>query len=206
MRVAAALDRARVIETGLRLLDEVGLDGLTLRRLTQELGVQPAALYWHFVNKQDLLDHMAAHINESALAPHIRPRPGQNWEEWLTDRARSLRRACLSHRDGARLVAAARPTIDRRPSAEALLYALTTLGFTPPSALRAIRAVGHYVSGAVLQEEALAQAPTDPPGPFDAFPYLQAAIADQSPDHREAQFNYGLACVLAGIRASLHED
>ena len=53
------LDREHVVRVALRLLDEAGLDGLTLRRLAAELDVKAPALYWHFANKQDLLDHMA---------------------------------------------------------------------------------------------------------------------------------------------------
>jgi len=51
------LERDLVVNTALKLLDEVGLDGLTLRKLAAELGVQAPALYWHFKNKQALLDH-----------------------------------------------------------------------------------------------------------------------------------------------------
>ena len=47
----AALTREKVVRTALRLLDKVGLDGLTLRKLAAELRVQAPALYWHFKNK-----------------------------------------------------------------------------------------------------------------------------------------------------------
>ena len=58
-----ALDRAQVVTAAIELLDEVGLDGLTLRRLAQELGVQAPALYWHFKDKQELLDQMMVTIS-----------------------------------------------------------------------------------------------------------------------------------------------
>ena len=53
-----ALAREDVVWAGLRLLDEVGLDNLSLRKLAKELGIQAPTLYWHFKNKQDLLDEM----------------------------------------------------------------------------------------------------------------------------------------------------
>jgi TetR/AcrR family tetracycline transcriptional repressor len=56
------LSRELLIETGLRLLDEVGLDGLSVRRLAAELGVRSPALYWHIKTKQELLEGMAAAI------------------------------------------------------------------------------------------------------------------------------------------------
>ncbi|MDF2848837.1 MAG: TetR family transcriptional regulator, partial [Oerskovia sp.] len=58
--MAERLDRERVVRAALALLDEVGLDGLTLRRLAQDLGVKAPALYWHFASKADLLHEMAA--------------------------------------------------------------------------------------------------------------------------------------------------
>ena len=48
----AALTREKVVRTALRLLDKVGLDGLTLRKLTAELRVQAPALYWYFNNSR----------------------------------------------------------------------------------------------------------------------------------------------------------
>jgi len=52
------LDRKRVADTALKLLNEVGLDGLTLRAIAKELDVKAPALYWHFKDKQALLDEM----------------------------------------------------------------------------------------------------------------------------------------------------
>jgi TetR/AcrR family tetracycline transcriptional repressor len=43
----------------LDVLDEVGIDGLTVRLLAGRLGVKSPALYWHLRNKQELLDAMA---------------------------------------------------------------------------------------------------------------------------------------------------
>src|SRR6266498_5119399 len=60
------LTRQTMIETALLLLDEVGLDGLTVRRLAAELGVQSPSLYWHIRTKQELLDGMADTIVQAA--------------------------------------------------------------------------------------------------------------------------------------------
>src|SRR5260370_18984633 len=97
-----ALDRAQVVNAAIELLDEVGLDGLTLRRLAEELGVQAPALYWHFKNKQELLDQMVVTISATE-APVRMPEHGEPWDDWLAQRARDIRRALNSHRDGAML-------------------------------------------------------------------------------------------------------
>jgi TetR/AcrR family tetracycline transcriptional repressor len=52
---APRLSKAAVVERALALADELGLEALTIRRLAQELGVTPMALYWHFRSKEELL-------------------------------------------------------------------------------------------------------------------------------------------------------
>ena len=53
------LSKAAVVGRALALADAEGLDALTIRRLATELGVTPMALYWHFRNKDELLDGLA---------------------------------------------------------------------------------------------------------------------------------------------------
>ncbi len=53
------LSRQAVVDRGLALADAGGLDKLTIRRLAQDLGVTPMALYWHFRSKEDLLTGLA---------------------------------------------------------------------------------------------------------------------------------------------------
>jgi TetR/AcrR family transcriptional regulator, tetracycline repressor protein len=206
----ATLDRQSVVAAAIRLLNQVGLDGLTLRRLSRELGVQAGALYWHVANKQELLDLMADKIVTEAAEGLDEPLPGQQWEQWLTARVGRLREALLANRDGARLLALTRPTGDRRPSAETLVGALVAAGLKPPDALRALRAINHYVVGAVQVEQAEAsdEKPVAPLDRYDTFPMLKAALAKQDDDHRRGQFEYGLQCLLAGIRdsAGLHDS
>src|SRR5215217_587660 len=102
----AGLTRPVLIEAARRLLNTVGLDGLTVRRLAAELDVQSPALYWHIRSKQELLDGVAdAIVLAAGMGP---PRAGETWRDWLLRRARAYRAALLAHRDGARVVAHAR--------------------------------------------------------------------------------------------------
>ncbi|WP_309102670.1 TetR family transcriptional regulator [Microbacterium sp.] len=93
---AARHDRRSVVECALRLLDEVGLPDLSMRRLASELDVQPSALYWHFVNKQSLLAAVADRILDAV------PEPDADWTVAAT--ARAIRDALLAYRDGAEVV------------------------------------------------------------------------------------------------------
>ena len=105
------LDRAAIVEMALKLLDYVGLDQLSTRRLAAELGVKGPSLYWHFRNMAELHDLMADKLLTDALPS---PDAFDDWKTWLAEGARAYRRAALSHRDGARILAGARPTEDRR--------------------------------------------------------------------------------------------
>jgi AcrR family transcriptional regulator len=59
MEERARLSRETVVDGALALTDAEGLEGLTIRRLATHLGVTPMALYWHFKNKDELLDALA---------------------------------------------------------------------------------------------------------------------------------------------------
>ena len=149
------LTREVLIETALRLLDDVGLEGLTVRRLATELGVRSPALYWHIRTKQELLDGMAdAIVLAAGMGP---PREGETWQEWLARRCRAYRRSLLAHRDGARIVSDAAAL-----GAETIklfndeLAAMVERGFTPVLALRTITAASQYINGFVLQEQSAA--------------------------------------------------
>jgi TetR/AcrR family transcriptional regulator, tetracycline repressor protein len=58
----ARLSKRAVVDRALKLADADGLDALTIRKLAQDLGVTPMALYWHFRSKEDLLEGMAEQV------------------------------------------------------------------------------------------------------------------------------------------------
>jgi TetR/AcrR family tetracycline transcriptional repressor len=196
------LTRDVLIEAGLKLLDEVGLDGLTVRRLAAELGVQSPALYWHIRTKQELLDGMAnAIIVRAGMGP---PRPGESWQEWLARRARSYRASLLASRDGARVVSGAVRGGDSVQHFEQELAAMVERGFTPVQALRTITVLSHYINGQVLQEQAVSTTAADRRERPDltGLPTLAAALRSGSPIGDEV-FEYGLAALIKGTESVL---
>src|ERR1041384_6295748 len=94
--------RDEVLQAAIELLDEVGLDGLTMRLLASRLGVRASALYRHYPSKQALLDAMVQHLVTSPEGAGV-PLEGP-WDEQLRGMAISAREAMLAHRDGARLL------------------------------------------------------------------------------------------------------
>jgi TetR/AcrR family transcriptional regulator, tetracycline repressor protein len=179
------LERTGVVRAALDLLNEVGFDGLTIRRLAKQLGVQGPALYWHFKNKQELIDEMALALLADA---HMQPRQDEDWAEWLAEGSRRIRRAMLSYRDGARLLAGYRPSHPlARMGAQAVFAHLQAAGFGMPDALWALVTVRQFTFGWTMDEQA-AEGRPPPPGPrLDP----------------EAGFEFGLAVVIAGLREHL---
>jgi AcrR family transcriptional regulator len=87
------LNRARVLQAAVVLADEVGLDALSMRRLAQDLGVVPMALYKHVANKDELLDGMVD-VLIGEIAPAGR---GSGWRNAVRQRVLSARQALLRH-------------------------------------------------------------------------------------------------------------
>ncbi len=148
------LDRTAMIDAALKLLDEVGLEGLTLRRLASELNVQAPAIYWHFKNKQELLDEMAS----TALRRGLRGMPSStrmSWEKWALAYGRNMRRIFLSYRDGARMISGTRLTdTSLYASMESALQRLTEAGFSNYQAVVALSTIYSYAVGFVIEEQA----------------------------------------------------
>ncbi|MEU4239616.1 TetR family transcriptional regulator [Actinoplanes sp. NPDC026619] len=74
---AEKLTRAAVAERALSLGDQEGVEAVTIRRLAQELGVTPMALYWHFKNKDELLAGIVDHALATVRADRSAADPWQ---------------------------------------------------------------------------------------------------------------------------------
>lgn len=165
-----------VVAEALDLLDEVGLDGVSTRRLAQRLGVEQPSLYWHFRKKEDLLGAMA----EAAMAPQATaplPTPGDDWYAWFGDNFRSFRRTLLLRRDGARLHAGLLPGEADRARIIRKVAFLVGSGVAERDAQLAMLAASRFTVGSVLEQ----QADAGPAGPLDhdaAFEGGLALIAD----------------------------
>ncbi|WP_025140984.1 tetracycline resistance transcriptional repressor TetR [Achromobacter sp. DH1f] len=193
----AKLQRDAVIDSALELLNEVGVDGLTTRKLAERLGVQQPALYWHFKSKQALLDALADAMMRGHM--HSMPPPGGPWKEFLLANARSFRQALLAYRDGARIHAGTRPAEPQYDRVQAQLTLLCDAGFTPLHAANALLVIGHYVVGSVMEQQAFDAAAPDraePSSPPPALARAMKALDKQGPD---ATFEYGLAMMINGL-------
>jgi TetR/AcrR family tetracycline transcriptional repressor len=179
------LERSMVVRAALELLNEVGLDGLTTRRLADALGVQGPALYWHFKNKQELIDEMSMTLLSESFAPR---RPDEDWSDWLLETARRLRRALLSYRDSARLIAGYRPKGPHgRVDPEVFFGSLREAGFAWPDAAWAAITVAQFTFGFTMDEQAA----------LDRDPKTEGRL-----DPNQG-FEFGVATIITGLKMRL---
>lgn len=97
----AILSRSLIRDQALALIDEDGLEALSMRRLATRLGVQAPSLYAHFSNKEAVLDAVAdrltRHVDGSGFAT--------GWQDGLRTWANSYYAAIHLHPNAARVVA-----------------------------------------------------------------------------------------------------
>ncbi len=87
------LSRARVLGAAVALADKAGIEALSMRRLAEDLGVVPMALYKHVANKEQLLDGMI----DVVVGEVDPPVAGAGWKSAVRQRILSARRALLRH-------------------------------------------------------------------------------------------------------------
>jgi TetR/AcrR family tetracycline transcriptional repressor len=157
--VAAGLTKTAIVQAAFDVLDEAGMDGLTVRALAARLGVKAPALYWHVASKQALLDEMATQVwrrvgDVIAALPADLP-----WRDLMRTYAATMRKELLAHRDGAKAFSGTTltdPDVIRRQ--EVTFANLVRQGFTLPDAARGLLLLHYFTIGACVEEQATAQA------------------------------------------------
>src|SRR5262249_54842839 len=143
------LSREVVLRAGLRLIDEQGLDGFTMRKLAQALGVDPMAIYNYVEDKGALLDGLV----EVLWAELDLGRDDAGWQDALRSLARSIRALAHAHPQAYPLLVNRQviPASALR-ACDLTLRRLERAGLDRPSAAEALRAVRAYAIGQGLIE------------------------------------------------------
>lgn len=90
------MTRQAIVTAALHVLDEAGLDGLSMRRVADELGTGAASLYWHVADKERLIHLMLDRVMGEIELPEPDP---TRWEEQVREFARAGREMFRRHRD-----------------------------------------------------------------------------------------------------------
>ena len=218
-RKRKGLDQAQVVNAALALLDEVGLDELTMRRVAERLNVKAASLYRHVHNKEELL----ALLGDEISAEIPLSRADGNWRHQLTEAAWNARRGLLAHRDAARVLASTPPAGPRRlRHIEAVLGILRAAGLKDRDAARAAYHLNNLVTEFAADEgrfTAYTAAAGSSRGevlremrrqfkslPKDEYPTIVALANHLAEDAGDALFQFGLDMCLRGIEALVKGD
>ena len=179
LRSGSKIDLGSIMEAAFAVLDADGYDGLTVRAVANRLNVHPPALYWHVKNRAELVTRMATTYMNAATQreSHV-----QGWSAMLTEFARGLREAMLSHKDSARLCLAAQPQGKPSDSIKPRVAPLISSGLGERRALLYQASIMAYTVGWVGYEQSPAM-----------HEYLSKII------DFDASFEGGLEALLSGF-------
>jgi len=205
------LSRATVVDAALAMIDREGLDGLTMPKLAQHLGVGTMSLYRHVEDKDDLIAAVAEQVMGGIAVPDG---PPDDWQGRVVGYLRALRDAAIAHPALSRILAdrglTVGPVFDQL---EQLHGVLVTAGFSDTDAVRAFYSLLTYVFGFVIWElprvhqqpaETYAAAwnhSIDRLDPAD-YPHLHALRPTLATTASPHQFEYGLRHLIGSLAAT----
>ena len=203
------LNRERILRAAVALADDDGIDALSMRKLSDGLGVSTMALYRHVAHKDDLLDGMV-----ELVYGEIETATDAAWRATMRQRATAMRAALRRHPWAIGLME------NRAPGPANLRYHHVGIaclreqaGLPIRTAIDAYNLMDSFVYGFALQEKTLpvdmaaaAEArrrslATADPSLVDRFPYfieIGDELAASGYDYTE-QFERGLAAILDAI-------
>ncbi|TKG72799.1 TetR/AcrR family transcriptional regulator [Prauserella endophytica] len=204
------LSRRAVAGAAVALADAEGLDAVTIRRLAKDLGVTPMALYWHFRNKDELLDGIVELLYDEIDLPGVEA--SAPWPRQLSTLLESIVTVLRAHPATAPLLATRNVTSESSlRTIETALDILGRGGFSPAEATQIVRhalsTVTNLVSGVPGATGRLAD-------PRHARTFLESLPAKTYPrlveaagpltecEDKDAYFAFGLELLLSGIEAT----
>lgn len=129
-RQRTGLTRERLVAAALGLVNEEGLEALSMRALAERLEVRAASLYWHVRDRQELLDLLA----ESILENVPRPRARGTWRQRVVATADALRGGVAKQKDASRILLEVPQALERSDVYSELAVQFQEAGLAPAEA------------------------------------------------------------------------
>jgi AcrR family transcriptional regulator len=214
----APLSRDRVLRTAVALADDTGIESLSMRKLAQELGVVPMALYKHVANKEELLDGMV----DVVVGEVDPPAGGTDWKSAVRQRILSARQALLRHPWASRVIESrSTPTPVVLGYMDSMIGMFRTGGFSIDLTHHVMHAMGSRILG-FSQELFDDSTPTDPQaqaaalqGMAEAYPHVTELATAVTHDEASVpgggcddqfEFEFALDLLLDGIERLRQRD
>ncbi|HRF46519.1 MAG TPA: TetR/AcrR family transcriptional regulator C-terminal domain-containing protein [Anaerolineales bacterium] len=204
------LTRDVILTAALRIVDEEGLEALSMRRVATAVGVEAMSLYNHVNDKQDLLNGLA----DLVLAGITPPDPSRRWDRRLEAIAIGLYEALITHPALVVVLASeqGRPTdLKVLQGMDGILAALAESGLSPRRQVSAYRGLLALCLGFVLthtlgltatKSEALTTWAAWDPGQWDpkTLPNLARLAPQFQKTHADDDFRFMLEAYLETLR------
>lgn len=150
--VRPRLNRERVLQAGIALADEAGIEALSMRKLGEQLAVEAMSLYKHVANKDDLLDGMV----DDVFAEIDKAADDRNWRATMRRRAVSVRQVLKRHPWALPLMQSrTNPGPSTLSNLDSLIGVLRGAGFSIVLTAHALSVIDAYIYGFAIQEKAL---------------------------------------------------
>jgi AcrR family transcriptional regulator len=144
----APLTRETIVDKAIEMLDADGVEGISMRRLGDALGVEAMALYHHFPNKDAILDGVVARIVEETGPALPVKDSASDWKAVMLSGPASAGRALEAHpKAGWLFLGRQYSTAPSLQMLEAPLYILRSAGFTGQELVDAAHAIFAYSAG-----------------------------------------------------------
>jgi len=202
------LTKDLVLRAAIALVDQDGIEALSMRKLGQALGVEAMSLYNHVANKDDILDGIA----DQVLTQIALPAAEADWEAAIWRCATSAHAALAAHPWACTLVMSVpRPLPARLRYMDSVLRCLREAGFSAAAAYHGYHALDSHILGFTLWEAGHAIASTDEIADFlpmltsQGYPYLAEHAAQHlaGPGDEESEegdeFEFGLRLIVDGL-------
>ncbi len=124
------LSRERLVDAALDLIQEEGLEGLSMRALAESLQVKAASLYWHVRDRDELLELLAEGILENVRLP----RAAGAWRPSVLGIAAALEAQVAAQKDASRVLLESPDALDQSTTFTALKAQLQSAGLQPAEA------------------------------------------------------------------------
>ncbi|GGF50219.1 putative transcriptional regulator, TetR family protein [Marmoricola endophyticus] len=164
------LERDRIVDAALDLVEQLGPGNLTMRRLGHALGVEAMSLYRYVPGKEELLDSVVDRLIETMYADDdVLSTPRDGWQDFLQRMAHGVRRVAIAHPKSFPLVASRppeapwlRPPLRSLDWVESFVGGLRSEGFSREGTASAYRAFTSFLLGSLLLEVAARGADVGP--------------------------------------------
>jgi AcrR family transcriptional regulator len=192
----AVITREKVAETALRLIDEEGLEAVSLERIANELNVRGPSLYHHFADKAAILTEVARLV----IGDLNLERPADDWVEWLVETCLIFYRRVLEHPRAVAILLQFMPDSAALPGFARGAEALTRAGVDPSLQVMLMEGTEKLAWGWSLQRAVTAQTGErlSPAKINQRWPELAVAVRD-SRWRDEELYEESLRAFISGV-------